>query len=158
MNYRKGSFDEGGSAAGGFSLPELLIVIAIIGLTLVIGIPLVADQMKAASVRGAADQFTTDLRAARMIAVSKRITNNFVINTSTNSYSYTNRDGTTRQIKMPKGVAITSASSTTIPFKSDGSVATAATTVIEIPVGNAIERWTIDLSTLGVPKRTRQRV
>lgn len=144
---------------GGFSLPELLIVLAIAGLTVTIAIPLVADTMKAAAVRGAADQFTVDLRAARMIAVAKRITNDFVVSTDpTNTYRYTDRDGTTRTITMPKGVRIASTSPGTISFRSDGSVSSTGTTVIEIPVGDAVERWTVTTTTLGMPSATRQRV
>lgn len=144
---------------GGFSLPELLIVLAIIGLGLTMAIPLVADQMKAASARGAADQFTVDLRAARMIAVTKRMTNNFVIAADpTNTYQYTDRDGTTRTIRMPKGVRISSTSPTTISFRQDGSVSATGTTVIEIAVGGGVERWTVTTSSLGMPSATRQRV
>ena len=64
----------------GFSVGELLVVVAVLGLIVAIGIPLVSEQIRTAKIRGAADQFSMALKAVRMIAVSKRtnpITFNF---------------------------------------------------------------------------------
>ncbi|HUC43223.1 MAG TPA: prepilin-type N-terminal cleavage/methylation domain-containing protein, partial [Candidatus Sulfotelmatobacter sp.] len=59
------------SHRNGFSLVELLVVLAFIGVALGVGIPLVNDQIRIADVRQVADNFATSVRAARMIAVAK---------------------------------------------------------------------------------------
>ena len=143
----------------GFSLPELLAVLAIAGLALAVAIPLIAEQVRQAKVRTAADQLSTSLKAARMIAVSKRkVIDVAVAVAPSNSYSYEGTDGKTRTIAMPDGVRIVS-STTPIRFKLDGSLPAQATTVLEADLtGGAKERWTITTSVLGVSKVTRARV
>ena len=58
--------------ARGFSLSEMLVVVAIVGLAVAIAIPLTSEQVRLAKVRSAADEFAIHLKAARMIAVTKR--------------------------------------------------------------------------------------
>jgi prepilin-type N-terminal cleavage/methylation domain-containing protein len=143
----------------GFSLPELLVVVAIVGIAVLVSVPLVSEQVRLAKIRGAADQLTMDLKAARMIAVSSRSTVDFTVNTDpTNDYQYTDARGKTRQISMPSGVTITSSTSP-ISFGPTGKLSSAATTVMEINVtGSTIERWTITTSILGVSSVTQQRI
>lgn len=147
--------------ARGFSLPELLVVLAIMGLALTVAVPLVAEQIRLAAIRGAADQFTVDLKAARMIAVSKRAPVDVTVATSpANSYQYVRTDGTLRVITMPSQVSIVSSTSP-IQFLPTGGLSstTPATTVIEAALpGGGVERWTVTTSILGVAKSVRQRV
>ncbi len=147
------------SKRNGFSLPEMLVVIAILGLAITVGIPLVSEQVRLAKIRGAADQFSGDIRAARMIAVSKRATVNLVVYPGTSRYEVPRTDGTVRSMQLPSGVRITSPSvDTTIAFLANGA-ASETTTVFEADVSGGVkERWTVTTSMMGVPSTTHQRL
>ncbi len=146
---------------GGFSLSELLVVIAIIGLAVAIAVPLVAEQVRQAACRGAADQLVGDLKAARMCAVAKRPTGGLpltIFPEPANAYEYTDGRGKLRRIQLPSGVKIVS-STTPITFRIDGSLASAATTVLEATLtGGTTDRWTVTTSVLGMPSVVHQRV
>jgi prepilin-type N-terminal cleavage/methylation domain-containing protein len=144
----------------GVTLPELLVVLAIGGLVLSVGVAIVSDQVRSANIRGAADQFAVDLRAARMIAVSRQANVDLVVQPDPqNRYSYTRADGIPIAVELPPQVKIVSSSPTTIQFRSNGSVTAAATTVIEISLsGNTKERWTVTTSAVGVPAIVKTRV
>ena len=143
----------------GFSLGELLVVIAIVALAAGVSIPLVAEQFRQAKIRGAADQFTMTLKAARMIAVTKRATVDVTVATHpTNTYTYPDQGGTLRTVQLPDGVRIVSSTSP-ISFRLNGSVPAAATTVMEADLtANTTERWTVTTSILGVPTISHQRI
>jgi prepilin-type N-terminal cleavage/methylation domain-containing protein len=144
----------------GFSLPELLVVLAVIGLLVVVAVPLVSEQVRRATVLGSVDVLRTDLRAARMIAATRQQAVPFTFElTPQNRYSYTKNDGKTRTVQLPPGVRVVSASpSTTITFQPNGSVTAASTVVIEIVLGRDTERWTVTTSVVGVPTATKTRV
>ena len=143
----------------GFSLPEMLAVLALIGITVAIGIPLVNQQLKTAEVRGAADLMGVHMRAARMIAVSHHKNIAFTVNaTPTNTYEYEGTDGVTRTIAMPGKVEIATGSTATITFRSDGSTLATGSVVIESAVPNAIERWTLSVNLMGLVSITHVRV
>jgi prepilin-type N-terminal cleavage/methylation domain-containing protein len=143
----------------GFSLPEMLAVIALIGIVVAIGIPLVNQQLKIAEARGAADLMAVHMRAARMIAVSQHRNVPFTINaTPTNTYSYDSTLGVPRTITMPGTVNITTGSTATITFRSDGSATTVGSVVLESVVPNAIERWTLAVNLMGLVSITHVRV
>lgn len=145
----------------GFSLTEALAVMALIGIIVAVAVPLVGETIRRASIREAADQFALDLRAARMIAVTRRLPVDFVIDEEpTNRYRYTRADGSQVRIQLPSAVRILSSSTPeTITFRPDGSVTAAATTVLEVSLSGSIkERWTITTSTVGVPTVKKQLV
>lgn len=147
------------TSSRGFSAAELLVVLAIAGLAIGVGIPLVNEHLRRASIRQAADQVAVDLKAVRMIAVTRRVPTDFVIQEDPiNRYSYTRANGTPRQVDLPRDVRIlTSSTPETITFRPDGSVTAAATTVLEITLSTGQkERWTITTSTLGIPTVTKQ--
>lgn len=146
----------------GFSISELLVVVAIIGIAVAIGIPLAAEQVRQAKIRGAADQLAMDLRAARMIAVSTRVASPglpfTIMEEPDNYYEYDDNKGNTRHIDMPDGVRITSSTSP-ILFQLNGSVTAEGTTVLEINLTDGVlERWTITTNILGVPRTDRERI
>lgn len=148
----------------GFSLPELLVVLAIIGIAVVLAVPLTRDQIMAARVRTAADQFSADLRAARMIAVSNRKTVQMTVAKEPNNYyEYVDGQGRLRRVEMPGGVRITSSNSP-ICFELNGALDCDApctcptTSVFEVSASkNTTERWTVSTNALGVPDVTHDR-
>jgi len=135
----------------GFSLAELLVVLALIGIITAMGIPFVNEQLRIAEVRSAADELGVHLRAARMIAVSHH--KDIVVTVSAdpaNTVSYEGTEGDTRTITMPGRVKIKSGSTATITFHSDGSSGASSTVTAESAVSNATERWTLTVSTVGL--------
>ena len=140
----------------GFSIGEMLVVLAIMGITLAIGIPLVNEQVRIADIRSAADNLAVNLRAARMIAVSHHkdivvtVNNETVASPNTNSITYLGTTNTLKTVSMPKQVNIKSGSATSITFHSDGSTAAASTVTAECVVSSATERWTLTVNTLGL--------
>jgi prepilin-type N-terminal cleavage/methylation domain-containing protein len=150
VRYERERSASGGREAG-FSLPEMLAVVALIGISIAIAIPLVNEQVRIAEIRGCADQAGLDMRAARMIAVSKHKSIVVTVNADpTNSYSYERTDGSTRTITMPSRVKITTGSSATVTFKSDGSTAAAGTVIFQSAVSTKTEQWTMTVNTLGL--------
>lgn len=137
----------------GFSLGELLVVVAIMGLVLLVAVPLVAEQIRAAEVRAAGDHLAMSLRAARMVAVSTHSDVVFDISVDPdNKYSYTDNKSRVRETVVPSSVTITS-SDGDITFTQNGSIdsATAMDIVLEANMtGSEIDRWTISTSILGV--------
>ena len=135
----------------GFSLVELLAVVAIIGAIVAMGIPLVNEQLRIAEARAISDEIAVHLRAARMIAVSKHKDIVVTINADpTNTVSYEGTNGETRTIATPGRVKITTGSSASITFHSDGSSGAVSTLVTESVVKNGIERWTLNVNTIGL--------
>ena len=91
----------------GFSLSELLAVVALIGIAIAIGIPIVNEQVRMAEVRAVADDLAMHLRAARTIAVTKHTTIPFAIDVDPiNQFRYAGNDGVEKAIKMPGRVRI----------------------------------------------------
>ena len=142
----------------GFSISELLVVLAIIGLGVAIAVPITQQQVRAAKIRTAAEQFAGDMRAVRMIAVSKRTATDITVAAAPdNYYEYTDADGRLRRIEMPAGVTITS-STTPLTYQLNGSMTAASTSVFECQVGKSVtEQWTVTSSILGIPSVTHQR-
>jgi len=135
----------------GFSLPELLVVLALIGIIAAMGVPFVNEQIRIAEVRSAADELGVHLRAARMIAVSHR--KDIVVTVTAdpgNTMSYEGTEGITRTITMPARVKIKSGSTATITFRSDGSSLASSTVTAESAVSDKTERWTLTVSTVGL--------
>jgi len=141
-------------AGRGFSIAELLVVLAIIGLSVAIAIPLVSNQIRRAAIRSTASEFASDLRAARMLAVSGRETVDVYVDADpANAYRYTGpHGGRQRRITLPDGVRIV-ATDPKITFRSDGSVPAGTVTLFEARgADGAIERWRVDVNILGIPK------
>ncbi len=163
--HRHDGFGDSDSRQRGFSISEMLVVIAFIAITVAIGIPLVSEQMRIAQIRAAADQFAGHLRAARLIAVAKRAkvtvtVNNENAGTTANSISYPiafdysttpNPTATkTTSMTMPPTVKIKSTSTANVQFNTDGSASAAATFTTESVVSTSTERWTLSVNTMGL--------
>jgi prepilin-type N-terminal cleavage/methylation domain-containing protein len=65
-----GSCDRGGARERGVSFPELMVVIALLGLAVAVTVPIVAGRIHELRLRSAADRFVMALRAQRMMAVT----------------------------------------------------------------------------------------
>jgi len=138
---------------------EMLVVVAIIGVVVAIGIPLINEQVRIADIRGSADLIAVHLRAARMIAVTQRRDVTVTVNVDpTNSISYVRATGDTVSVSMPRRVLIKTGSAASITFHSDGSVAASGTITTESTVSNALERWTLNVNTLGFVSVAHARV
>ena len=144
----------------GFSLPELLVVVAVVGLAVMVAVPLIAEQVRSAEVRAAGDQLAMSLKAARMVAVTTHADVVFTIEIDPdNKYSYTDNKNRLRETVVPDSVTITS-SDGNITFEQDGSInsATPMDVVLEANMtGGDIDRWTISTSILGVSSITHDR-
>ncbi len=157
MGVRR-SFDRASSRSAGFSLPELLAVLALVAIAIAIAIPLVNEQVRIADLRAAADDFAVHLRAARMISVTKHTAIDFEV-VSGNMFRYgVPPDGPWKEINTPPRVQIAPASDRSITFKANGSVVAAGTFVLESLVSGSTERWTASVSTMGMPTLVHERV
>lgn len=142
----------------GFSLAEMLGVIALIGIAIAIGIPLVNEQVRIAEVRAAADDLALHLRAARMLAVTKRTTITFTVSTDpTNEFTYQGNKGPVL-VKMPNRVRIATGSDGSISFFQNGSVDASSSIVLESNVSNKLERWTATVNTVGLTTLAHERI
>jgi prepilin-type N-terminal cleavage/methylation domain-containing protein len=160
MGYQEANMSKLRTDQRGFSLGELLVVVAIIGLVVMVAVPLIAEQVRAAEVRAAGDQLAMSLKAARMVAVTTHADVVFTIDVDPdNKYSYTDNKGRLREIEVPESVTITS-SDGDITFEQNGSIdsVTAMDVVLEANMtGGDLDRWTISTSILGVASVTHDR-
>ncbi len=143
----------------GFSLAELLAVLAMIAIAIAVGVPLINEQVRIAEVRAVADELALHLRAARMISVTKHKPIDFNVYVSpTNRFEYEGMSGQMKQIVMPTRVRIDPASDPLIKFKGNGSVEVASTIILESTVSGARERWTANVNSVGLTTLSHARV
>jgi len=143
-------------SAQGYSLPELLIVIALIGLFVLFGGPSMADAFRAYKVRSVANDLTVDLRAMRYNAVSTRTPRTMTINnqadaTAPNQYSYTNYKGDPITVRIEPFVNIETTSAASISFNIYGATGVGSQTVsVSMFIsGTRNDRYTISVSPTG---------
>lgn len=142
---------------GGFSLPELLAVIAIMGLFILFGGPAMADAYKAYKVRSAADTLVTDIRALRYNAVAQRVPQTLTINTqsnvtASNQYSFVNMRGVTVIRQEEVGVKIDDTSATTISFTNTGTTGSTGnlTVIMSLDINaDRGDRYTLSITPTG---------
>ena len=143
----------------GFSLPELLAVLAMIAIAIAIGIPLVNEQVRIAEVRAAADDLALHLRAARMISVAQHRTVKFMVSVDpVNTFKYERFTLIWKEVSLPGRVRIAAASDRLINFKQNGSVDVAASIILESEVSGARERWTASVNAVGLTTLAHARV
>ena len=146
----------------GVSLPELLVVIAILALGILVSVPLVSEKILDTRLRVAASQFSTSLRAARMIAVSRSRTVTVEVEVDpANHYLYEDAKGRTRSVPLPAGVIFVS-SPAAIIFKPNGSIQATqpAETILELDpdVGEVRKQYVVTTSLSGIPSVVSQPV
>ena len=141
--------------SGGFSLAEILVVLAILGLAVAVSVPLVLHQISKVRVHAAELQFSSDLKVARMIAVSTRRQVTFKVNIPAHTYEVPARQGS-RTVELPEGIEIESAPSE-IVFRPDGSVFGGAEIRLVARTSEVTERWTLTIGALGIVRTSYDR-
>lgn len=141
----------------GFSIPELLTVIALMALLILFGGPAMADGYRSYKVRSAADILATDVRAMRYAAVATRASLTMTLNnqshaTAPNQYSYTNAKGLAITRPLEYGVNLETGSAASITFGTTGSTGLTSiqTLVVSMPINSDRgDRYTITVSPSG---------
>jgi prepilin-type N-terminal cleavage/methylation domain-containing protein len=141
----------------GVTLPELLVVVAIISMAVTVSVPLIAGAVRSSNARAAANGFAVNLKAARMLAVSINAPVAITVHQEPHAdcfctvtyYEYPDRRGEIQRIFMPPAVTIDS-STPQITFMPNGSVPGGSNTVIRTRVSpETVEWWTIETTTTG---------
>ncbi len=153
QEFSKGTADR---SETGFSLPELLIVIALIGLFVLFAGPALADSFKAYKVRSVANNLATDIKALRYNAVSTRASRTMTINNqanaSPNQYSYTNYKGDPITVRVEPFVNIETTSAASITFNIYGSTGASGTQTVAVSMainGSRNDRYTLTITPSG---------
>jgi prepilin-type N-terminal cleavage/methylation domain-containing protein len=141
----------------GFSIPELLTVMAIMALMITFAGPAMATAYKAYKVRVAANGVTTQLRASRYTAVTNRDTRTVDFNdedhgSAPNQYSFINSKGKALTMHLALGVKIDNTSEASLQFNSNGSTSSTSTVSVAVSMDiNATrgDRYTINVSPSG---------
>ncbi|HXH27583.1 MAG TPA: prepilin-type N-terminal cleavage/methylation domain-containing protein [Candidatus Polarisedimenticolia bacterium] len=155
---KRGIMESGRRTArqAGYSLPELLAVIAIMGIIVVFGGPALQTALRAYRVRSMADMLTTDIRALRYDAVTNRATRTMTVNdrnaSPANQYSFTNSKGKPVTIHMEQDVDIDTTSDSSISFGING--ATGSTSSLSVSISGQVnttrgDRYTITVTPTG---------
>lgn len=141
----------------GITLPELLVVLAIVALAVTVAIPVISGAIHSARVRTSVDQFAVSLMAARMLAVTLQAPVSLnVASDPQNYYEIPDRNGLARRYEMPEGVRIES-STDPITFQPNGMVEGGARTVFTARrAGSPDEIWEVETSILGIATVTRR--
>jgi prepilin-type N-terminal cleavage/methylation domain-containing protein len=149
-----------GRSERGFSITEMLTVLALAGLMITFVGPAFSESYKAYKVRAAALEISDTLRAVRQVAVSTRTASSLVIDTTAGTFSWTDIRGRARSVPLTPPVHFVSASPATITFITDGTVSTGtASVVLQNTINSAIaDRWTLDLNTVGKITTTKSQV
>jgi len=128
---RREAWTDRNRRAAGYSLSEILVVVALIGIFVLFGGPALGEAYRSYKVRTAANNLTTDLRAQRYLAVTNRATRTLTVNrvdhsTAPNQYSYLNPLGRTMTVTFD-GVEIENTSDTSVAFTNRGATTVTAT-------------------------------
>jgi prepilin-type N-terminal cleavage/methylation domain-containing protein len=140
----------------GYSLPELLIVVALIGIFVLFGGPAMNEAYRSYKIRTTANGLVNDLRAQRYLAVANRAPRTLTINrqdhpSEPNQYSFVNPQGRAVTMRV-EAVDFESASATSVPFTINGGTGTSGnlTVLVSGKVSNSRgERYTITITPTG---------
>ncbi|HXI03106.1 MAG TPA: prepilin-type N-terminal cleavage/methylation domain-containing protein [Candidatus Saccharimonadales bacterium] len=127
----------------GFTLPEILAVVALIGLIAVVAIPAFGTFVRAWRVRSAADDMLAAVRSVRQMAITTRqpLTVTFTPG-SPGSYSYFHPlQGRTVTVKLPDQMTlVTNPSSSFAPaFQVNGGIIPSSTPSVSNPTANYVK-------------------
>lgn len=144
-------------AADGYSLSELLTVIALLGMFILFGGPAMADGFRAYKVKSSANIVATDVRGMRYAAVGNRTTLTMTVSNqgsgvNPNTYVFTNAAGQTITRRLEPGVNLETGSAATLSFSSTGATGSTATQVLIVSMdinSTRGDRYTISVSPTG---------
>jgi prepilin-type N-terminal cleavage/methylation domain-containing protein len=117
----------------GFTLVELLVVVAVFGLLLAAGAPAVGGYLRASRVSGAMNTLIADLHQTRSLATLQRRTYQIEFDSGT----YRILGGTTRTRALPRGVACSA--SDTATFFAWGLTSPVAITFADGPASRTVQ-------------------
>jgi general secretion pathway protein H len=147
----------------GYSLVELLMVLAILGIALAITLPALGTYMRSYSARVGTDEFVSRMRLVRHLAIARHQPVSITVNAEDYSVPDWNdadiATADTRDFELPGGVSVVSGTGT-VTFRSDGTCTTGATTVrLEIAMnGEITARYDVAVSAAGKIKTTYTKV
>jgi prepilin-type N-terminal cleavage/methylation domain-containing protein len=147
----------------GYSLVELLMVLAILGIALAIALPALGIYMRSYSARVGTDEFVSRMRLVRHLAIARHQPVSITVNADDYSVPDWNdadiATADTRDFELPGGVSVVSGTGT-MTFRSDGTCSTGATTVrLEIAMnGEITARYDVAVSAAGKIKTTYTKV
>jgi prepilin-type N-terminal cleavage/methylation domain-containing protein len=152
---------EGSRQQRGVTLPELLVVVTIIGMAVLVAVPTVTETIRATRLRTAARSLEATFRAARIVAVTQRMDMSVEIRTgpaaptppgpTENQYSFTDLRGRPRTERMPPGIRIVSSTSPVV-FRPNGTLDAEALTVLEVQTRQGLKTWEVRTSRMGVTR------
>ncbi len=134
----------------GFTLVELVVVLAIIGITSAIAAPSVAGWIQNYRAKTAARQLMSDLLFARMSAVSQKLSCTVTVTPATNAYTLPiNGNLTTRQLSQ--GVVITTAAPAawTVTFDTLGNATFNPTNVATATFSQGVLKYNVVVTATG---------
>lgn len=133
----------------GFSLIELLVVLALIGMSVIVGYPAMIEWLERYQVRAAASEIASSIQLQRMRAVSQNVEFSIQFDPDNNTYAlYQGGDPDTGLMldviprPLPRGVTFSGAddpigtASDIIVFHPDGSLNDSTSNTDTISVGN----------------------
>ncbi len=150
---RGASTKRGASGEGGVTLPEILVVIAIVGLFLAVTIPAANNYIRTSRVRTAADNLVMDLQSCRYMAVTNRETKtlSLVGAVPATAYTYSDLQGVTQTVNLPEGIRIVTATNFPVSFTTLGGLTgNPATAVVKGTITSSkAHEFTITVNTAG---------
>ena len=145
----------------GLTFPELLVVVALMGLAAMVAVPRIIENVRFAQARGFAEQLELSMRAVRMIAVTTQSTQNLSVEpcsgascTAAGFFRYTNLAGNVYERPLPPNSVFDGlAAPMTIAFEPNGSVQGGPAEVrVKARVSAGVDftdRWSIRVNMVG---------
>jgi prepilin-type N-terminal cleavage/methylation domain-containing protein len=147
----------------GYSLTEVLLVLAVLGIALAVTLPAMSQFMRSYSAKVSADEFVAHLRLARHLSIARHTPVSFTVNA--NSYSlpdWASADLATapqRSYNLAGTVAVVSGTGT-VTFQPNGTVSAGSGTIrLEIDLdGQWTGRYDVQVSAAGKVSATYTKV
>lgn len=136
-------------ASHGFTLVELMVVVAVLGMITMLTAPSFAQTLAKNHLRGAAAEAYSDMQFARAAAVERNA--NVTVTFNATGYQITNAAQTLKSVTFGGGIGISAGSAMTItfnPVRGTAAVANGPLTLTHAATSGALR---VTVSTLGRP-------